>query len=75
MYHPWHTDATETGWTAGCDNGFGAFILGIKTTIENSSPRMMPSLHLWTNDRCSNPKDPNVVSAEIDVREEVFMSE
>lgn len=73
MYHTWHTDATKTGWTAGRDNGFGLFVPGIKTTIENGATRMIRGSHLWGDDRRANPNDPNVVYAEMEVGEAAFM--
>jgi ectoine hydroxylase-related dioxygenase (phytanoyl-CoA dioxygenase family) len=73
MYHTWHSDATKTGWTVGRDNGFGVFVPGIKTTIENGATRIAPGSHLWGDDRGSNPQDPNVVYAAMDVGEAAFM--
>lgn len=73
MYHTWHTDATSIGWTTGRDNGFGVFVPGIKTTIENGATRMIPGSHLWGDDRGASPNDPNIVYAEMDVGEAAFM--
>jgi ectoine hydroxylase-related dioxygenase (phytanoyl-CoA dioxygenase family) len=73
MYHTWHKDATVTGWTEGRDNGFGVFVPGINTTIENGATRMIPGSHLWGDDRGANPQDSTVVYAEMEVGEAAFM--
>ncbi|KAL3427434.1 phytanoyl-CoA dioxygenase [Phlyctema vagabunda] len=71
MYHTRHADATSTGWTAGRDDGFGLFVPGIKTTVENGATRMIPGSHLWGDDVGPNPDD--VIYAEMDVGEAAFM--
>lgn len=73
MYHTWHKDATTTGWTTGRDDGFGLFVPGVKTTIENGATRMVPGSHLWGDDIGPDPASPSVAYAEMDVGEAAFM--
>ena len=67
MYHTRHADATRTGWTTGRDDGFGLFVPGIKTTVENGATRMIPGSHLWGDDRGASPND--AIYAEMEVGE------
>lgn len=71
MYHTRHVDATRTGWTTGRDDGFGVFVPGIKTTIENGATRMIPGSHLWGDDRGAKCED--AVYAEMEVGEAAFI--
>ena len=67
MYHTWHSDATQTGWTTGRENGFGLFVPGIRTTIENGATRVIPGSHLWGDNCGASPSDPNIVYAEMEL--------
>lgn len=73
MYHTTHSNATATGWTSGRDDGFGVFVPGIKTTVENGATRLVPGSHLWGDDVGPDPQGDSVVYAEMDVGEAAFM--
>jgi len=73
MYHTMHVDATQTGWQSGRDDGFGVFVPGIKTTVENGATRMVPGSHLWGDDRGADPDGEGVCFAEMEVGEAAFM--
>jgi ectoine hydroxylase-related dioxygenase (phytanoyl-CoA dioxygenase family) len=69
MYHTRHVEAPH--WTPDRDDGFGLFVPGIKTTIENGATRMIPGSHLWGDNRGANPED--AIYAEMEVGEAAFM--